>query len=158
MTVAMIRSMGLALAAALAAPAVAAAAIVVEQPELRASIGTLSTSAAYMTVRNTGPKPDRLLAAKCDCAAMAMLHRSTEAGGVARMSMEGSVTIPPGGAVAFAPNGRHIMLTGVKAPIRPGAKVPIELRFEKAGIIKVLFTASNMPGMAAPAGQTHAHH
>lgn len=153
-----IRSAILALTATLAAPGLAAAAIKVEQPEIRASIGTLATSAAYMTLRNTGSAPDRLISAACDCAAMAMIHQSSNVGGVASMAMERSVAIPPGGTAVFAPNGRHIMLTGVKAPIRAGAKVPVVLKFEKAGAMTVVFTASNMPGMGAQTSQQHAHH
>ena len=155
----MIRLTSLVLVAALAAPVVARAAILVEQPELRASIGTLRTSAAYMTVRNTGPASDKLVSATCACAAMATLHRSVEAGGVARMAKEAPIVIPPGGSVVFAPNGLHVMLTGVGTPIQAGAKVPVVLKFEKAGAMTVLFTASNTPGMGVtPASKQHAHH
>ncbi|HTI67633.1 MAG TPA: copper chaperone PCu(A)C [Caulobacteraceae bacterium] len=137
-----------------ALPAVASAAIVIERPEIRASLGAQPTTAAYLTIRNTGAAPDRLLGASCACAAMVMAHRSTTANGISRMSMEAVVEVPAHGSVAFTPTGRHLMLTGVKAPIAPGAKVPIVLRFEKAGPVTAVFAASATPGM----GAEHQHH
>jgi copper(I)-binding protein len=148
----------LALAAAVAAiPALAAAAIVVEQPEVRASIGAQKTSAAYMSLRNTGPAADRLLGARCDCAASVSIHQTRTVGGVASMAPEGAVTVAPGAVVRFAPGGRHLMLTGVKAPIAAGQKPVIELRFEKAGVLRVPFVATDAPGMGAMPGMDHHH-
>jgi copper(I)-binding protein len=140
---------------AAALPAVAAAAIVIEQPEIRASLGGQPTTAAYMSIRNTGPSADRLLGASCACAASVMAHATTTVNGVSHMAMEDSVAIPAGGSVAFTPHGRHLMLMGVKAPIASGAKVPITLRFEKAGAITTAFVAGAMPGMNMAGRQHH---
>ena len=146
-----------ALAAVLAAvPMAASAAIVVERPQIRASLGTQPTTAAYLTIRNTGAAPDRLLSASCACAAMVMTHRSTVVNGVARMSMESAVTIPAKGAVVFGPSGLHLMLTGVKTPIAEGAKVPLVLEFEKAGKVVAIFVSSATAGLIAQPPQ-HQH-
>ena len=48
------------------------------------------------------------------------------------MTSEAAIPVPAGGQVVFAPGGRHLMLTGLKAPLRAGAKAEIVLRFEKA--------------------------
>ncbi|OYX30448.1 MAG: hypothetical protein B7Y99_11655 [Caulobacterales bacterium 32-69-10] len=133
----------------LALPAVAHAAIVVERPQIRASLGAQPTTAAYMVLRNTGDAPDRLVGASCACAAMVMTHRSTTVDGVSRMTMEHAVAVPAKGTVAFAPGGLHLMITGVKAPIAAGARVPIILEFEKAGKVTATFMSSNTAGMAA---------
>ena len=134
-----------AVAAATGACAKPAPAISVEQPEVRASLGNVPTAAAYLTVRNRGGEPDRLLGVSCACAAMVMPHQTTSVGGVARMAHEAAVIIPARGAVVFAPGGRHLMLTGVKAPIRAGSRVAMTLRFEKAGAVPVTFTAVDVP-------------
>jgi copper(I)-binding protein len=144
----------LALVATLAAfPLAASAAIVVEQPQVRASLGAQPTTAAYLTLRNTGAQPDRLLSVACACSAMVMAHRSTVVNGISRMSMENTVTIPAKGTVAFTPGGLHLMLTGVKRPIAEGAKVPMMLQFERAGRVSATFVSSATAGMAVEVGR-----
>lgn len=147
---------GLAFAVGFSAlPAVASAAIVIERPEIRASLGAQPTTAAYLTVRNTGPAADRLVSAACACAASVMTHATTTVNGVSRMSMEDGVAVPARAAVSFAPGGRHLMLTGVKRPIAAGDRISMVLQFEKAGRITVDFIASATPGMGADASQHH---
>lgn len=136
-----------ALAALLATPALAASApMIVDRAEIRASLRNVPTAAAYMTIRNGGAEADRLLGASCACAASVTAHETVHANGVARMVPTPAVAVPSRGSVAFAPGGRHLMLMGLKAPIRAGARVPITLRFEKAGAISVTFTATDTPG------------
>ena len=139
---------------ACAAPAAAHAAIVIEHPEIRPTIGLQRTTAAYLTIRNTGAGADRLVGAACACAAMVMPHRTTTTNGVSAMAMETSVAGPAHGAVAFDARGRHLMLTGVKAPIRTGAKIRMILTFEKAGKVAVDFTAADLAGMDGITGHT----
>jgi copper(I)-binding protein len=139
---------------ACAVPAAASAAIVVEHPQIRPTLGSQATTAAYMTIRNTGAQPDRLVGASCACAASVMPHRTTTVNGVSRMEMEMAVPIPAHGMVVFDARGRHLMLTGVKAPIRAGAKVPMVLKFEKAGRVAATFAAADLAGMAGMISQT----
>ena len=42
--------------------------ILVSGGQIRASLGGSPNSAAYMTITNAGPKPDRLLSITCACA------------------------------------------------------------------------------------------
>jgi copper(I)-binding protein len=149
------RALPLLILAAVAAPAAASAAIVVEHAEIRPTLGTQGTTAAYLILRNTGPTNDRLVGAACACAVSVMPHRTVTAQGVSRMQMEMSVPIEAHGAVVFDARGRHLMLTGVKAPIRSGAKVPMTLTFEKAGRVTATFTAADLAGMTGPAGHDH---
>jgi len=147
----MLRRVLLSASLAFAASAAGAAAptIVVERPEIRASLGNTPTAAAYMIVRNTGPAPDRLVGVACDCARTVMTHQTvTGQNGVARMAHEPAVAVPARGQAVFAPGGRHLMLMGLKAPIRAGAKVPMVLRFENAGEVRATFTATDTPGAA----------
>ena len=151
-----------ALAAALfaaTAPSHAPAAIVVDHPELRATLPGQHTAAAYMVVRNLGRAPDRLVGASCACAGDVQAHKTVTVRGVATMALEASVVIPPGKAVDFVPNGRHLMLTGVKAPIPAGASVPMVLIFQKAGRVRVAFKAVDdpQPAEAGAAGAAPAH-
>jgi copper(I)-binding protein len=51
--------------------------------------------------------------------------------------VEKGLEIPAGGSVILAPGGYHLMMTGLKAPFKQGASVPVTLVFEKAGKIDV---------------------
>lgn len=136
---------GLAVAALAAACTPGQPSISVEQPQVRASLGNAPTAAAYLTIRNGGGAPDRLVGAECACAAMVMAHETVTTDGVARMEHEPAVDVPARGAAGFQPGGLHLMMTGLKAPIRAGDKVTITLRFETSGPMPVVFTAVDTP-------------
>ena len=46
------------------------------------------------------------------------------------MRPEERVNVAAGGAVTFAPGGRHLMLMGPHRKLRAGDSVPVELEFE----------------------------
>ena len=60
-----------------------------------------------------------------------------------RMREVSALELPPGKIVTLAPGGLHLMLIGLKAPLKIGAKVPLKLRFEKAGEIDVTLNVEN---------------
>jgi copper(I)-binding protein len=136
------------------------AGIVVSQAVVRASIGPSPNSAAYMTLTNTTGRPERLVSVRCGCAATVEAHSSSMAGGVMRMTAAGPVTIPPHGAVSFRPDGLHLMVMGLKAPLAEGGRAVFTLSFDHAPPLRVVFPvrarvdaaarpahAMDMPGM-----------
>ena len=66
-------------------------------------------------------------------AATAQLHESVEKDGVATMQPVETLEIPAGGSVELKPGGYHIMLMGLKAPLKKGDMIMLELKFEHAG-------------------------
>jgi hypothetical protein len=126
--------------------------------QVRASLGNSPNSAAYLTITNAGDRPDTLLSVTCACAQMVMIHRSEAKGGLSTMTDAGAVVVPPKGKAVFAPDGLHLMLMGLKAPLKDGAKQAFTLRFEHAGEVKAEFQVKAsiepekppavMPGMA----------
>ena len=133
--------------------------LVVERPEIRATAGGLQTSAAYFTVKNTGKTADVLTGAACACAATAAVHETKAVGGVSRMLPTGPLTLAPGGQLTLRPGGLHLMLTGLKAPIKAGETVRVTLVFAKAGKRDIAFKASVTPGIAAAEnGMAEMHH
>ncbi len=110
--------------------------IVVSDAWGRPSVGG-SPAALYLTVRNEGTAPDRLVGVSTPAAGMAMLHESTMEGGVSRMRMLEAVELPAGQALVLAPGGIHIMLSRLAAPLKEGDVVPLTLTFEKAGTASV---------------------
>ena len=141
-------------ALALLAPGLALAGdLMVIQPEIRASIGKSPNTAAYLTLENHGAAPDRLLSARCACAGMVMIHQTKMANGMAMMGDAAAVVVPAHGAVAFKPEGLHLMVMGLKAPLVDGADQPLTLVFERAGAMKIAFKVKSHIGAAdsAPA-------
>ena len=93
-----------------------------------------SAAAAYVTISNGGNGADRLIGAESPVSAEATLHSSLSSDGVARMRrIDGGVKIPANSTISFEPGGNHIMLTGLKRPLRAGETAELTLVFEKSG-------------------------
>lgn len=137
--------------------------LVIDHPLVRASLGRAPNTAAYLTIRNTGKTPDRLVGASCRCAAKVELHAHDMAGGVMRMRRVSAIPVPAGGAVAFTPGEGHaLMVMALKRPIEPGTMVELTLRFERAGPVKAGFFATRdvereMNSHGRGASAPHAH-
>lgn len=130
---------GLALAcAALAAHAhdYKIGAITIDRPYARATLPGQPTGGAYLRLDNRGPA-DRLLAAKCDIARSVELHEMKMEGDVMRMRQLDAIDVPSNQATVLKPGGLHVMLMGLKAPLKEGQRFPMTLKFEKAGEVKV---------------------
>ena len=55
-----------------------------------------------------------------------------------RMRPVAQVDLPPGETLVMAPGGGlHLMLEGLREPLRKGATAPITLRFERAGEVEI---------------------
>lgn len=99
-----------------------------------------TTTAGFLTIRNDGSEPDRLLGASATAAAASVeLHEmSSTADGVMQMrALPDGLTIAPGSEVALAPGGVHLMLIGLNQTLVAGQTLPVELSFEKAGKLTV---------------------
>lgn len=138
-------------------PGVAAAgdytlgALEIGHPWTRATASTAPTAGGFLAIANKGATPDRLIAARTAVAEQAQIHQMKMEGDVMRMrELEHGLEIPPGGAVTLAPGGYHLMLIGLKAPLKIGTRVPVTLVFEKAGSIDVELDVQAM-GSTAPA-------
>jgi len=136
-----------------AAPAMAQAPTVHVSGWARPTVAAQSAGAAYLTIHNAGRGADRLLGLDSVSAESVSVHQTSNAGGVSRMRPTGPVAIATGRSLVMAPGGLHVMLTGLKAPLRPGTRLPLTLHFERAGLVRVSIPVQ----MSAPdAG--HAHH
>ncbi|HXJ08268.1 MAG TPA: copper chaperone PCu(A)C, partial [Burkholderiales bacterium] len=57
--------------------------------------------------------------------------------------------VPAKGSYELKPGGAHLMLVDIKRPLKEGDKVPLVLRFQKAGEVKVDL---EVKALGAPAG------
>lgn len=140
------------LAAALVACGVALPAlagdITVSDPFARASAGMAQAGAAFMTLTNSGAAADDLVSASTPVAANAELHTHIMDGDVMRMRQVPVIDVPAGGSVALKPGGLHVMLLGLKAPLKEGETFPLTLNFAKAGTMTVNVPVKSAAQMA----------
>ena len=146
-------------AALLTGPAAAAdykiGSLDITQPWARATPKGASTGAAYMTITNTGSKAARLSCASTAVAATCRIHEMTMSNGVMRMRpVEGGLELKPGQTMTLKPGGYHMMLEGLKAPLKAGESVEATLTSSDGGSVKVEFpiAAIGAPAPGAAAG------
>ncbi len=109
---------------------------------------------AYVTLQNDGDQAVALSGASSTVYADVMLHRSSTAGGMSRMTMVDALPVPAHGKVALAPAGYHLMLMKANAPVKPGDTVRLTLTFTDGSTLATDFTAR--PANAMDAGDEHA--
>lgn len=106
-------------------------AIVVAVPETGPDVQV----AAYVLIANTG-EAERLIGFSCACSDKGEIHNTFNR----EMHTLPSLDVPANGALEIKPGGpTHLMLMGLKTPIKVGQMVPMTLTFEKAGAIDVKF-------------------
>lgn len=113
----------------------AATPVKIEDPWTRATPPGARVAAGYLKI--TSGAADRLIGASSPRAARVELHVVEMTGGVMRMRQVKGYDIPAGGSFELSPGGAHLMLVDLKAPFKEGAKIPVTLRFEKGGEVKV---------------------
>jgi copper(I)-binding protein len=143
--------LALALCAALGQAALAqtepTAAIRITHAWARATSATAKTGAAYLTIANKGSSDDNLIAVASEVADKVELHTTLMDNNVMKMRPLAAVEIKAGGQTELKPGAMHIMLTGLKAPLKVGDKFPVTLGFEHAGKIEVMVTVEKAGGM-----------
>lgn len=112
-------------------------ALEIDHPWARATPPAAKNGAVYLEIRNTGAEPERLVRVSTPAAEKAELHRTEREGDVLRMRDMPVLVIPPNDSALLHPAGPHIMLTGLKAPLKAGTEFPITLHFEKIGPVEI---------------------
>ena len=115
------------------------------------------TGVVYMIIMNHGTADDDLTGLSTPVADKAEMHRTATDNGIMHMDAVADVPVKANNAVAFAPGGLHIMLTGLKQPLKLGDSFPLTLNFSKAGAITTTVSVqqikppaksmTDMPGM-----------
>ncbi len=88
--------------------------------------------------------PHKLLAVATPAAKSVEVHSMQMDGNMMRMREVGELELKPAARIAMQPgDGYHIMLLGLKQALKPGEKIPLTLRFEKAGKLEIEATVDN---------------
>jgi len=143
------------LALVASAQAQSSAGIEISHPWARATASSAANGAVYLKIDNHGAADDTLMAVSTPVAAKAEMHTSLNDNGVMKMRPLAEVPVKAGGSAEFKPGGMHIMLVGLKQPLKAGDSFPLTLAFQKAGAVETTVMivkpggagAGDMPGM-----------
>jgi len=139
----------LSIVALLAVGAASAATIEVKDAWIRTPPPGAPTAAGYATIVNHAISSDRLTGVSTRAATSAQLHQMSTAGGIMRMRpMTGGAAIGASASLKLSPNGDHLMLIGLKTPLKARTHVKITLQFQRAGAVAADFVVRD----AAPGG------
>lgn len=116
------------LASALLTALVAHAQVKVDDPWVRATVAPQKATGAFMQLTST--KAAKVVAASSPVAEMVEIHEMKMDDGVMKMRAVDALALPAGQAVALKPGSYHVMLMGLKAPIKAGETVPLTLTVE----------------------------
>jgi len=105
--------------------------IQISHPWARASAGAARTGAAYVTITDLGA-PDTLTGVSAPVADTVQVHETIDDNGTMKMRPAGALALTPGKPLTMAPGGYHVMLMGLKAPLKAGDTFPLTLTFGHA--------------------------
>jgi len=112
------------------AASAACADVTVATPWVRGVVAGQSTTGAFMTISST--TATRLVKVASPAAAETSVHQTSMVDGMMRMEPVESLAVPAHGSVELKPGGFHVMLMGLRAPLRTGQTVPLTLTFRGA--------------------------
>ncbi len=96
-----------------------------------------SVAAIYLTVKDTGPRADALVAATSPAAPGVMLMTENGHGSFGSMGMLRQLRIPAYGQASLVPGHDHFMLEQPTVSFKVGQTVLVTLRFRWAGAVTV---------------------
>lgn len=112
--------------------------IVVSAVHARAVAPGQPNSAVFMQLQNNDTQAHALISASSDVAAAVELHNHVNEDGVMKMRQVEKIDLPTGKIVALQPGGLHIMLIGLKKPLKLGEVIELSLSFEDNSSLKLL--------------------
>ena len=118
------------------AQAAKAGSISVEGAYARATAVGQPAGGGFLKLVNAGAD-DRLVSASSEVAGAVELHMMSMKGDVMQMRQVDAIDVKAGQTVELKPGGYHLMLMGLKAPLKAGSSFPVKLKFEKAGEVTV---------------------
>jgi periplasmic copper chaperone A len=101
-----------------------------DEPYLRETAPGQANGVVFFVLHNGDAVPHTLVRVESAAAERVQLHTHVQSGGRLTMKQVAEVEVPVGGEVVFAPGGLHVMLLGLRAPLRAGETVAFDLVFE----------------------------
>ena len=113
--------------------------------------------AVYIGLENKGSADDQLIGASTDRAERVEIHTMSMDGDVMRMRQVPVLEVKGGETIKMKPGmGYHLMIFGVKQPLKAGDKFPLKLQFKKSGAVEVsVMVQERETGAKAAEGHYH---
>jgi copper(I)-binding protein len=126
-----------------------------EKPWSRATPPGAKVGAGFMQLKNAGAA-DRVIGASSPVAGRVEMHVTVREGEVMKMREVNAFDLPAGGTYELKPGGAHLMLMDLKRPLKKGETVPLTLKLEKGGELKLELQVEELGARApAPAHKMH---
>lgn len=138
--------------------AVLAADIEVKAPWVRGTVTGQQATGAFMEI--TSKAGATLVSAASPVAGVTEIHEMKMDGGIMKMRAVARLDLPAGKPVTLGPGGYHVMLMGLKQPLKKGDFVPLTIKVEgKDKSIETVEIKAEVRDLttAAPAMQNHKH-
>ena len=124
----------------------------------RATVQGQKATGAFMKI--TAKDNAKLVGVSSPVAGVAEIHEMKMDKDVMRMNaLPNGLDLPAGKAVELKPGGYHVMFLQLTGPFKQDSLIPVVLKFEKAGDVRVNFTVkppTYNPGSQS-AGGAHGH-
>ena len=107
----------------------------------------------FMTITNTGTKPDTLVGGTFVLSETFEVHEMSMTDGMMKMrQLDKGLVIKPGETVELKPGSFHVMMIGMKQPLKDGETIKGTLVFERAGTIEIGYKVEPLGARAAGSG------
>jgi copper(I)-binding protein len=114
--------------------------MLISQATVRLLPPGLPNTGAYFAIENRGQVSRNVIGAFTPIAESAELHEHFVHENMMRMKKLQNVTIEPGQKVVFSPGNLHMMIFGLKQPLRSGQSVKLGLQMEDGERITFMAT------------------
>ena len=139
-----------------ASSSAALAQVVVTDAWVRGMVPAQTATGAFMQLRSVADVA--LVSAGSPVADAVELHQMHMDGSVMRMSAVKRLDLAANKVVKLEPGGYHVMLMGIREPLREGDRVPVTLTFEdKAGKRFVVEVDAPVRALTTSAPAAHKH-
>lgn len=141
----------------LAAGTALAADLDVKSPWVRGTVVGQQASGAFMEI--TSQSGATLVGAASPLAAVTEVHEMKMDGGVMKMRPVARLDLPAGKPVKLEPGSYHVMLMGLKQPLKKGDFVPLTIKVEgRDKTVETIEIKAEVRDLAAAAPAMHDHH
>jgi periplasmic copper chaperone A len=153
---------GMVIAYCIAANAMAtdykAGSLAISGPWSRATPKGAQAGVGYLTIKNNGTTPDRLIGGSVEVADHFELHVTIIENGIARMRERSEIEIKPGETIEFKPGGSHAMFVDLRHPLSKGEHIKGTLIFERAGTVQIEYDVEGIGAQRSLMEMEHMQH
>lgn len=135
-----------------------AGSIAINAPWSRATPKGALMGVGYMTIKNNGTTPDRIIGGSVDVADHFELHVTIIENGIARMRELSETEIKPGETIEFKPGSSHAMFVNLKHPLSKGEHVRGTLIFKHAGMVHIEYSVEGIGAQMSPSDLKQIQH